>query len=280
MGMKQLQFDDGASDRELELEDDLPYEGAIEVNQPMMEMIAKLDDDDEWLPWNEQRMKDAKIQGEIICPYQEIEGTHRCQGKRKSHSHGPDIAAKLKQVQWHPKHIRAMKNQAKLTTLRFQIISSHLSALLPTSISSSHTQSIAASGTSSRGPSCVSSVTPSPLPSPIPSPEPPAGLPIASSLEPPMSLLSAPSPVGVSESRSAPDDETLDPSEKDDDWEDDDKEDGNKEGGNKDGKKKDNVDSEDEEDNTDSFMEAGVGTHYCLAVGNDEGLELDETDED
>ena len=24
----------------------------------------------------------------------------------------------------------------------------------------------------------------------------------------------------------------------------------------------------------------GVGTHYCLAVGNDEGLELDETDED
>ena len=24
----------------------------------------------------------------------------------------------------------------------------------------------------------------------------------------------------------------------------------------------------------------GVGTHYCLAVGNDEGLELDEADED
>ena len=23
-----------------------------------------------------------------------------------------------------------------------------------------------------------------------------------------------------------------------------------------------------------------VGTHYCLAVGNDEGLELDETDEE
>ena len=23
----------------------------------------------------------------------------------------------------------------------------------------------------------------------------------------------------------------------------------------------------------------GVGTHYCLAVGNDEGLELDEADE-
>ena len=25
---------------------------------------------------------------------------------------------------------------------------------------------------------------------------------------------------------------------------------------------------------------SSVGTHYCLAVGNDEGLELDETDED
>ena len=49
----------------------------------------------------------------------------------------------------------------------------------------------------------------------------------------------------------------MDPSEKDNDWEDDNKEDGNKEGGNKDGKKKDDVDSEDEEDNTDSFMEAG-----------------------
>ena len=24
----------------------------------------------------------------------------------------------------------------------------------------------------------------------------------------------------------------------------------------------------------------GVGTHYCLAVGNDEGLELDKADED
>ena len=25
---------------------------------------------------------------------------------------------------------------------------------------------------------------------------------------------------------------------------------------------------------------SSVGTHYCLAVGNDEGLELDETDKD
>ena len=27
-------------------------------------------------------------------------------------------------------------------------------------------------------------------------------------------------------------------------------------------------------------ISGNVGTHYCLAVGNDEGLELDETDED
>ena len=27
-------------------------------------------------------------------------------------------------------------------------------------------------------------------------------------------------------------------------------------------------------------LHPAVGTHYCLAVGNDEGLELDETDED
>ena len=31
---------------------------------------------------------------------------------------------------------------------------------------------------------------------------------------------------------------------------------------------------------SNSKAKASVGTHYCLAVGNDEGLELDETDED
>ena len=31
---------------------------------------------------------------------------------------------------------------------------------------------------------------------------------------------------------------------------------------------------------TQKILKAIVGTHYCLAVGNDEGLELDETDED
>ena len=31
---------------------------------------------------------------------------------------------------------------------------------------------------------------------------------------------------------------------------------------------------------TCSTSVASVGTHYCLAVGNDEGLELDEADEE
>ena len=31
---------------------------------------------------------------------------------------------------------------------------------------------------------------------------------------------------------------------------------------------------------TQPIQNITVGTHYCLAVGNDEGLELDETDED
>ena len=32
--------------------------------------------------------------------------------------------------------------------------------------------------------------------------------------------------------------------------------------------------------NGSDMLTSTVGTHYCLAVGNDEGLELDETDED
>ena len=29
-----------------------------------------------------------------------------------------------------------------------------------------------------------------------------------------------------------------------------------------------------------AWQHSSVGTHYCLAVGNDEGLELDEADKD
>ena len=57
--MKPLQLDGCASDSELELEDELPYGGAIELNGPMVDMMADLGDydvrDDEWLPLKEQR---------------------------------------------------------------------------------------------------------------------------------------------------------------------------------------------------------------------------------
>ena len=53
VGMKPSQGDDGTSDGELELEDDLPYGGAIEVSRPMVKMMAALGNNDEWLPWNE-----------------------------------------------------------------------------------------------------------------------------------------------------------------------------------------------------------------------------------
>ena len=98
-GMKPSQGDDGASDKELELEDDLPYGGMIEVSHPMVKMMATLGDDDKWLPWSEQKKKDARITGEIVCPSQEIGGTYWCQGKRKPHWHGPNIAAKSERTQ-------------------------------------------------------------------------------------------------------------------------------------------------------------------------------------
>ena len=93
-GIKPLQGDDGASNGELEVEDNLPYRGVIEVSCPMVKMMATLDDNDEWLPWGEQQKKNTRITGKIIQPGQEIGGTHWYQGKRKSHWHEPDIAVK------------------------------------------------------------------------------------------------------------------------------------------------------------------------------------------
>ena len=102
-GMKISQLDDFASDGELEMEDELPDEGMIKVNDPMVNMMVDLGDDGEWLPWREQMKKDARITGKIISyQSQEIEDTHWSPGKRKSHSHGPDIAAKSAQTQQYP----------------------------------------------------------------------------------------------------------------------------------------------------------------------------------
>jgi len=65
-GMKPLRLDDFVSDGELELEDELLFEGAIEEDDPMVKMMANLGDDGEWLPWREQMKKDARIIGKIV----------------------------------------------------------------------------------------------------------------------------------------------------------------------------------------------------------------------
>ena len=65
-GMKPSRLDDFALDGELELEDDLPCGGASEANDPMVNMMADLGDDDEWLPWREQMKKDARIKGKNV----------------------------------------------------------------------------------------------------------------------------------------------------------------------------------------------------------------------
>jgi hypothetical protein len=43
-------LDNFASDRELEMEDKLPYRGIIEKSNPMVNMMANLGDDGKWLP--------------------------------------------------------------------------------------------------------------------------------------------------------------------------------------------------------------------------------------
>ena len=64
--MKPSWWDDYVSDKELELEGELPHSVETEVNHPMVNMMAALKDDDEWLPWREQMKKDARITGKIV----------------------------------------------------------------------------------------------------------------------------------------------------------------------------------------------------------------------
>ena len=64
--MKPLQWDDYTSDEELELEEELPHSVETEVNCPMVNMMAALKDNDEWLPWREQIKKNARITGKVI----------------------------------------------------------------------------------------------------------------------------------------------------------------------------------------------------------------------
>jgi hypothetical protein len=43
-------LDNFASDRELEMEDELPYRGIIKESNPMVNMMADLGNDGKWLP--------------------------------------------------------------------------------------------------------------------------------------------------------------------------------------------------------------------------------------
>lgn len=94
VGMKPSKLDDCASDGELELEDNLPYGGMIKVNNPMLDIMFDLCDDDKWLPLREWIKADTRIKGKFARPSQEIKDTHWCQGKRKTAYDGPNIAAK------------------------------------------------------------------------------------------------------------------------------------------------------------------------------------------
>lgn len=83
-GIKPLEFGDGASDKELEVEDDIPNRAKTKVSNPMVKMMAKLDDNDEWLPWNEQKKQTDRIKGEIIHSSNGIEGTHCLSREKKT----------------------------------------------------------------------------------------------------------------------------------------------------------------------------------------------------
>ena len=95
-------------------------------------------------------------------------------GKRKAHYHGPDVASKSAQTQRRPHHVRAMRNQTRLTDHMFMKSSSrsphlYLPALsraastVPSVVSSCVPSSHAPS--SHVPSSCMPSIPPSPEPS-------------------------------------------------------------------------------------------------------------------
>src|SRR5260370_37829244 len=88
--------------------------------------------------------------------------TYLCAGKRKTHYHGPDVAAKLERTQQRLCHVRAIKGQTTLT--------GYLSAAA--SRGSSVASSCVPSTMPSPAPSHVSLVVPSPMSSVVPSPVP------------------------------------------------------------------------------------------------------------
>jgi hypothetical protein len=72
VGLKPSPQDDWGPDGEVEVEEDLPYGGAREVNSAMIDMIIKLGDYDEhdgkWLPVKEWSRLEAKKKGIVSFP--------------------------------------------------------------------------------------------------------------------------------------------------------------------------------------------------------------------
>jgi len=65
----------------VEIEDDLPYGGARELNSAMVDMMLDLGDYDErdldWLPPKEQRKLEARKKGSQLVEDVNIESTHQ-----------------------------------------------------------------------------------------------------------------------------------------------------------------------------------------------------------
>jgi hypothetical protein len=252
-GLKPSPLDGCTSDDDIEIEDDLlPHRAAVEVEESMLEMLAELEDNDphdfDWLPPNERKKVMARKIGEIsshrgrnpISAY--LEGL----GKRKVPSFGPDVAAKSDRSRRRPQHIRALQNQTKLTSFLFAVQPSRSTS---TSGSLSPASSVGPSRASSRAPSRVQSAVPTPehslSPAPSnspppsrdmshghsPSPLPPAGKNL---------MLRENSESHVEASELEDQSESSDNGQRPQDLEDD-----------------TGLDSEDEEDNVDSFLDAG-----------------------
>src|SRR6266851_7341532 len=80
-GMKPSKRDGHALDGEVEIEDNLPYGGAKEVNSAMVDMMLDLGDyderDAEWLPPKEQRRLEARKKGRQLVDDTNAKSTHQ-----------------------------------------------------------------------------------------------------------------------------------------------------------------------------------------------------------
>ena len=80
-GMKPSKCDGHTLDGEVEIKDNLPYGGALEVNSAMVDMMVDLGDYDEhnakWLPPKEQRRLEARKKGRQLVDDTNAKSTHQ-----------------------------------------------------------------------------------------------------------------------------------------------------------------------------------------------------------